>query len=120
MPIRSRRIPAYRWVGRREGEFVGAELYVAVLNREDIVFVNDRHPNESNTSGFWVDLFDKLDKEYVEVRSATVVADSGAKAGLDQFRGNLDVCPVRGLRLCQNKRYSRLLDKGGRLFLTGP
>ncbi|NLB73310.1 MAG: S8 family serine peptidase [Firmicutes bacterium] len=108
------------WVEDAEGEFVGAELYVAVLNREDIVFVNDRHPNESNTSGFWVDLFDKLDKEYVEVRSADVVADSGAKAGLDQFRVIWTCAQYGGLDYAEQAAIADFLDKGGRLFLTGP
>lgn len=108
------------WVEDAEGEFVGAELYVAVLNREDIVFVNDRHPNESNTSGFWVDLFDKLDKEYVEVRSADVVADSGAKAGLDQFRVIWTCARYGGLDYAEQAAIADFLDKGGRLFLTGP
>ena len=108
------------WVQDAEGEVVGAELYVAVLNRRGLVFVNDHHPGEDDTGEFWTYLLDRLDKEYIEVGSADVVTDGGAKAGLDQFRVIWTCAQYGGLDDAEQAAIADFLDKGGRLFLTGP
>ena len=108
------------WVQDAEGEVVGAELHLAVLNRRGLVFVNDHHPGEDDTGEFWTYLLDRLGKEYVEVGSADVVADGEAKAGLDQFRVIWTCAQYGGLDDAEQAAIADFLNKGGRLFLTGP
>jgi len=108
------------WVTDGDGETVGAELKVIVLDTEAIVFVNDRHPQEDDTGPYWTGILDKLDKKYQEVSSADVVAQAGAKAGLEQFRV-IWTCAMAGdLNEREQAAVADYLDKGGRLFLSGP
>jgi subtilisin family serine protease/PKD repeat protein len=109
------------WVEDAGGEIVGAELCVRVLNPEGIVVVNDRHPSEDDTADwYWVDLLDRLGKEYIPVKSADAVSDTGAKAGLNQFRVIWTCAMYGGLDDAEEAAIADYLDNGGRLLLSGP
>ncbi len=107
------------WVTNLEGDTVGAELQVIVLDTETIVFVDDDE-GEPDTEGYWDWLLTELRKEHVIVEPSDVIAAGGAKAGLEQFRVIWNCGQFGSLDDAEQDAVANYLDQGGRLFLSGP
>ena len=107
------------WVTDAEGETVGAELQLIVLNAEGIVFVDDDE-GEPDTEGYWAGILNKLEKQFLVVDPSDVTAPGGAKAGLEQFRVIWNCGQYGTLDDSEQAAVADYLDQGGRLFLSGP
>ncbi|MDD4791935.1 MAG: S8 family serine peptidase [Firmicutes bacterium] len=107
------------WVADTEGEVVGAELCVIVLEEGSVVFVDDDE-GEPDTEGYFEDLLTRLDKQFITVEPLDVIGNGGAKAGLEQFRVIWNCGQYGYLDDAEQAAVADFLDKGGRLFLMGP
>ena len=107
------------WVADAEGEVVGAELFIIVLDEEGIVFVDDDE-SAPDTEEYFKDLFARLEKQFVKVEPSDVIGNGGAKAGLEQFRVVWNCGQYGSLDDAEQAAVADFLDKGGRLFLMGP
>lgn len=107
------------WVEDAEGEYVGAELMIIVLDPEGIVYVDDDE-GEPDVEDYWASMLDNLNKQYVIVEPDDVLMAGGAKAGLEQFRVIWNCSQFGSLNWREQDGVADFLDKGGRLFLNGP
>jgi len=109
------------WVTDDRGETTGTELKVTVLNAECIVLVDDHYSDSWDAiSAYWTRVMGAINKEFIELKPADVTGEGGAKAGLAQFRV-IWTCALFGdLDDDEQAAVADLLDRGGRLLVSGP
>ena len=109
------------WVTDGGGEVARAEFRVIVLNAECVVLVDDHYDDYyDNISAYWTRVLGTLNKEFIEVKPADVMDEGGAKAGLEQFRVIWTCAMFGDLDDDEQAGVADLLDRGGRLLVSGP
>lgn len=100
------------------GEYTMAAISVGILNPGSVVFVDD-DDSDGDTEHYFFYAFDAIGQDYISVTPEMVIAENGAKPGIERFRVVWNSGELGGLNDEEQAAVADVLDKGGALFLAG-